>query len=151
MWGFWATTLGRSKTDGNDDELINHRLAREGGALCPPIPRVRDFGQSWHCLRQPEIRGDEVVRMRIDLPKEVDSRDPCHVRYRLERSSAASGDSLFWVFQVPSELIDGHGDIFNGRSSLLIMALIQISGATMSVHRSYDAMFEPEVGSCRLP
>jgi hypothetical protein len=55
LWGFWAATQGRSRTDGNDDELISHKLARIGGSLCPPIAGLRDFGQSWHCLRQPDI------------------------------------------------------------------------------------------------
>jgi hypothetical protein len=137
-------------TDGNDRTLINYQLRNKGGYHCPIIPGVPDSGQSWHCLRRPVISGGQIASLNVDLPQAEQPRVSCHVRFQLERDQRSPGNSSFWIVRVPSELMDGHNDVFNGRARLLMMALIQISGATMSVHRSFDAMFEPEQGSCPL-
>jgi hypothetical protein len=149
-WLFWAAKLGRKVTDGNDDDLINYRLAPAGAYRCPPIPGLRDFKQSWHCLRPPAIRSGRMAEISIDLPQagHERERDECHLRYRMENTAGTGAYAPLWVFQVPGELIEEHGDIFNGRSNLLMMALIQVSGATMSVFNSYPGMFEPDIGVC---
>ncbi len=136
------------KTDGNDVELINYELARTGNFKCEAIKGVPDNDQSWHCLRQPAITNDQVVSINIDLPQAKDPRHECHVRYQFARLAAKSDYVPFWVFQVPGELVEDHGDIFNGRARLLIMALVQLSGATMSVHENYGVMFEPGDVKC---
>jgi hypothetical protein len=51
----------------------------------------------------------------------------------------------FWIFNVPGELIGKHNDIFNARSSLLIMALVQAAGAVMSLAIDWKDVFEPEM------
>jgi hypothetical protein len=45
---------------------------------------------------------------------------------------------------VPSEVIDGHSDIFNDRSGFVAMGLAQLAGATMSIFDSYGKMFEDD-------
>jgi hypothetical protein len=51
---------------------------------------------------------------------------------------------LAWLFEVPPELVAEHNDIFNPRSSLLFMALMQISGAVMSLAGDVVRNFEFE-------
>ena len=134
-----------SKTDGNTKSLFTHRLVQhEEGVVCNPLPGP-SFGQSWHCLRPPQ---DDAGKLRfdIDLPPRKSAstnagltrQGECHVRYRLTQDK----NSPFWIFQVPKDIVDGHNDIFNERSGLLMMALIQVSGALMSLSIDYEQTFD---------
>jgi hypothetical protein len=69
-----------------------------------------------------------------------------HVRYALNPRSESPGfaRSPFWVFLLPYSLSRGHNDIFNYRSSLLVLALMQISGAAVSLAENWSEVFEPE-------
>ena len=67
-----------------------------------------------------------------------------HERYELCPLGEGTSDHLAWVFQVPEEIINDHNDIFNFKSTLLVLALIQISGATMSLAEDWSRNFEPE-------
>jgi hypothetical protein len=132
-------------TDGHDPELRTHDLTALGGeAQCQP-KLGPDFGQDWHCLRFPVPRSQPTPSFAIDLP-EI-SRDapggPVHRRYQLKPRSP-SERRLAWLFEVPPELVEQHNDIFNPRCSLLFMALMQISGAVMSLAEDVGRNFEPE-------
>jgi hypothetical protein len=49
-----------------------------------------------------------------------------------------------WIFQVGRDLIANHNDIFNFRTALLILAMIQISGAAVSLAEDFERNFEEE-------
>jgi hypothetical protein len=51
--------------------------------------------------------------------------------------------NLVWVFQVPPRISKDHSDIFNPRCSLLMLGLMQISGAVMSLAWDWKDNFEP--------
>jgi hypothetical protein len=89
----------------------------------------------------------------VDLPqRELLNQTPSagaqHTRYQLTpilkkgRPAAAGEDHPFWVFQVPPEISADHNDIFNFRASLLILALMQISGAVVSLAQKLDDVFD---------
>ena len=155
----WATKclfrfgkFGR-KTDGNDRALTTHRLKRQPeGALCSPKQShlMVDFNQAWHCLRHPAFENQKLTSIAIDLPQERDPRNSCHVRYVLSPKKAQNREGSFWLFKVPGDIINSHNDVFNARSNLLMMALIQASGALMSLARDLEDTFETEEGSCAL-
>lgn len=134
-----------SKTDGNTKRVFTHRLAKhKEGVVCKRWAGP-SFGQSWHCLRPPQ-NNEGKLSFDIDLPSRKSaltnggSNGPgeCHVRYRLTQDK----NSPFWIFQVPKDIVDGHNDIFNERASLLVMALIQVSGALMSLAIDYNQTFD---------
>jgi hypothetical protein len=81
----------------------------------------------------------------IDLPKSKrkDLADqPEHARNKLAPLAGFDTPHLAWVFQVPLGISKDHNDIFNYRARLLIMALIQISGAVMSLAEDFEQNFE---------
>lgn len=134
------------KTGGHDARLFTHDFAKPtmSGAICERKLGVLDFGQSWSCLRLPTSNG-AAPTFPIDLPNRErsathDGRD--HTRYELTSRDEAVA-KVAWVFQLPPDISAGHNDIFNTRSRLLIQALMQISGATMSLAESWIENFEP--------
>ena len=133
-------------TDGHDPQLRTHDFtALDVRPPCPPNNMGPDFGQDWHCLRFPVPRSRPTPSFVIDLPETLRHAPggPIHRRYRLE-PQFPDDRRLAWVFQVPPELVDSHNDIFNPRSSLFFMALMQISGAVMSLAADIDRTFELE-------
>jgi hypothetical protein len=154
------------KTEGHDSSLFTHEFAKDRQEVkCLPIRGKnldrRSFGQAWHCLRFPEPSGSTISpTFRIDLPKrfpldETNREILQHVRYVLRplaqtcRSSVqeASGKEYvcpFWIFQIPPDISASHSDLFNYRSSLLILALMQICGEVMSLANTWDEVFEKE-------
>ncbi|MCB0713766.1 MAG: hypothetical protein KDD67_15675 [Ignavibacteriae bacterium] len=145
----WRLAQGinfRRRTDGHDDSLFTHSLERTNHPCsCKSIGGV-DFGQDWHCLRPPYPSGMPTPSFAIDLPVRKRERDveDQHERYELCPLGEGTSDHLAWVFQVPEEIINDHNDIFNFKSTLLVLALIQISGATMSLAEDWSRNFEPE-------
>jgi hypothetical protein len=155
-----------SRTDGNYPGLRTHRLKWErDGVSCPAANKdsSRTFGQAWHCLRRPRIdpQTEELSGLDIDLPTGKSPTDPLarqHARYQLSPMQGKEKAGPFWIFNIPDELISSHNDIFdfpaqltgshndifNERSSLLIMALMQASGAAMSLAEDWKDVFEPE-------
>jgi hypothetical protein len=130
-------------TDGHDPALRTHNLTRLGVApQCEPKPGL-DFQQEWHCLRFPVPRSQPTPSFDIDLPEIFRHAPggPIHGRYRLEPQYPTER-RLAWLFEVPPELVVQHNDIFNPRSSLLFMALMQISGAVMSLAQDVGRNFE---------
>ena len=150
---FWFATFG-GRTAANIPEMLTHRLVGgQTGAICTPKPSdhlMVDYGQSWHCLREPDIDVGTLTRATIDLPQAAAPRHPCHVRYNLEPIYAVYRRSPYWIFQVPSSIIKNHNDIFNAQSRLLIMGLMQLSGALMSLASDWPATFEAEEDTCAL-
>ncbi len=144
--------LGKwKKTSANTKRALTHKLQRETeGALCTArklAHQAKDYDQSWHCLRRPKIEGDLLTTMSVDLPQESLPRAPCHVRYTLGRMAGVEY-LPFWVFKVPDGVMSSHGDIFNERSRSFLMALMQMSGATMSLARDYEDTYEDEEQLC---
>jgi hypothetical protein len=132
-------------TDGHDPALRTHDFTPLSVApQCQPKPGP-DYWQDWHCLRLPVPRNQPTPSFAIDLP--AISRHapggPIHRRYQLA-PRFPTDRRLAWLFQVPPELVEGHNDVFNPRSSLLFMALMQISGAVMSLAADVDRNFELE-------
>jgi hypothetical protein len=131
-------------TDGHDPALRTHNFTALGiGPKCEQKPGP-DFGQEWHCLRFPVPRSRPTPSFAIDLPEILRHAPggPIHRRYQLE-PQFPSDRRLAWLFQMPPELVEDH-NIFNPRSSLLFMALMQISGAVMSLAEDVDRNFEGE-------
>jgi hypothetical protein len=133
------------KTDGHDSSLFTHGFATDGAAVtCQPKGQV-DFGQNWHCLRKPEPLAAASPNIVVDLPVR-DRRDvadsPPHARHVLAPRGRQEDAHVLWVFQVPPEVIKDHNDIFNSRASSLILALIQVSGAVMSLAEDWENTFE---------
>jgi len=149
--------LRSERTEGHEDRLITHDLrltwdtAVGDGQQCDPLA-APDRGQSWHCLREPVVDfSGALAQVSIDLPRQVDPRDPCHDRYVLTRRAMhpAQQGEPFWIVRVPGAAIDGHGDIFNERAGLLTMAFVQLSGSIMSLAQDYGDTFEDEQGPCQ--
>ena len=145
------------KTDGHDSSLFTHAFGVEKASVeCVAMGMdwaVRSFGQPWHCLCRPKPMGADWPTFHVDLPQrarlnEDRSAGAQHTRYHLTpivkngRPAAPGGDHPFWVFQVPREISADHNDIFNFRSSLLILALMQMSGAVVSLAKRLDDVFE---------
>ena len=139
--GFWFWVGSYGKTAGNTEHMITYNLKLEGNYQCPPFNTV-SRGQSWHCLRKPDVEGMTVSKIVIDLPQSQDPTNYCHWRYSatLKHSETAA----YWILRVPIDVIDGHSDIFNARSGFMIMGVAQLAGATMSIFDSYEKMFEPD-------
>ena len=105
-----------------------------------------DFGQAWHGLRKPQPPGVPTPTFLVDLPTGERHGPPeslTHDRYKLDplRENTKS-PRLAWIFQLPGELSENHNDIFNFRMRLLVMALVQISGAVMSLAEDVQGNFE---------
>jgi hypothetical protein len=138
--------LGR-KTDGNDSSLFTHALALDAHVVtCNPRGTL-DLGQNWHCLRRPQPPVAATPAIPIDLPvRERNGRDDLavpHTRYTITPKGSIDESHLMWVFQVPTEVIKDHNDIFNSRARSLVLALIQVSGAVASIAESWEKSFEP--------
>jgi hypothetical protein len=146
--GVWFPLARKGhKTEGHESSLITHTLKQDGTAvLCSPKPdtlvRV-NFNQSWHCLRHPDFRNGALVSLAMDLPQVLLPEDRCHLRYRLTPVASARPSS-FWNFQVPRDVMGGHSDVFNARSTLFVMALAQASGGVLSIAREWKDVFEEE-------
>ena len=142
----WSLAKPGRKTVGHDESLFTHTIASgKTTTSCDPRNKAIDRGQNFHCLRFPEPRIGATPTMVIDLP--VRDRKglndwPAHRRYRIEPIGDINDSNLFWNFQVPSELIDGHNDIFNSRSASMILALVQMSGAVASLAEDWNDSFE---------
>jgi hypothetical protein len=132
-------------TDGHDETLFTHRLVLERPQVTCNQRNTVDFGQNWHCLRFPEPANASTPHFPLDLP----TRDrlgkgdvPPFARYRLVPLGDIQEARITWVFQIPPEVVSDHNDIFNSRASSLTLALIQISGAIMSLAQDWRTTFE---------
>jgi len=110
---------------------------------------MANFDQSWHCLRDLVIQNDVLTTVALDLPQIKNAKSPCHVRFRLEQVQQ-NYSRPHWVFQVPESVIKDHNDIFNAQARLLMMGLMQVSGAVMSLAKDWTDSIEMEEGSCVL-
>lgn len=148
---FRAGTLRR--TDGNTRRLHTHTFVHHRSPVtCRPRGNY-SFGQHWHALRIPWLE-DGLLTIDIDLPSDGDpllDRGTNHQRYRLKQrrlrrrgDASQAEESPFWMFRLPRAICDGHNDIFNPRFASLLMALIQLSGATFSLASSPPDAFERE-------
>jgi hypothetical protein len=140
--GPWA---GR-KTDGHDVTLFTHDfLLDQPSVQCSQRGSI-DFGQNWHCLRPPQDLAAPTPAFPIDLPmrerSDVSDLMVPHARYLLTPRKPRE-PHVGWVFQVPAKVIANHNDIFNSRADSLLLALIQISGAVMSLAKDLNDTFEP--------
>jgi hypothetical protein len=133
-------------TDGHDPNIRTHDLLALGPHVCNPIPGVLDFQQDWHCLRRPRPPFETTPTFFFDLPVVLrhEVNGPIHMRYELQ--PLRPSPTLAWIFQVPPEIISDHNDIFNARSTLLMLAMMQVSGAVVSLATDIDSNFEPEPG-----
>jgi hypothetical protein len=113
-------------------------------------------------LRYPVPPKADFPSFSIDLPKTISLQEhekslPQHIRHFLKplvgkkgvmgevRNQAIHNDLLaFWIFRIPPDISSDHNDIFNFRSSLLILALMQISGAVVSLAKRWEEVFEKE-------
>jgi hypothetical protein len=68
---------------------------------------------------------------------------PPHDRYRLAPKGGPGAARPAWVSHVTPEVVADHNDIFNTRAASLLLALIQVSGAVMSLAQDFDDTFEP--------
>jgi hypothetical protein len=137
------------KTDGHDGSLITHDFNQTAGdVICLKQPDVPDFGQNWHCLRRPSPLRGASPALPIDLPVRerngVKDETVPHARYTITPRVDVAEPRLMWVFQVPSEVIKDHNDIFNSKARSLILAFIQISGAVASLAEDWAHSVEPE-------
>jgi hypothetical protein len=140
-----ADTYEGRYTDGHDPALRTHQLRSLAVGWGCQQKSGPDYGQDWHCLRFPVPRSQSTPSFAIDLPEISRNKPegPIHCRYQLE-PRFPNERRLAWLFEVPHELVKEHNDIFNARSSLLFMALIQISGAVVSLAEDIGRNFEPE-------
>jgi len=138
--------IGRT-TDGHDATLFTHRLESDQRQVtCNPRGFV-DFGQNWHCLRAPEPPNVATPRIAVDLPirdRAATDDVPPFARYVLAPLGNMDKAHLTWVFQVPPQIVVDHNDIFNPRASSLMLALIQTSGAIMSLAADWESTFEAD-------
>ena len=147
------------KTEGHNSSLRTHTLVCTGEERrCLPKQDEHlavSFGQAWHCLRWPPVKETDRPSFPIDLPKTMSLREneqqkPQHIRYLLKplgeinRRPQQGDPHPFWLVQLPPEISHDHNDIFNFRSSLLILALMQISGAVVSLAKKWEDAFEEE-------
>jgi len=142
----WRLTRPFGKTTGHDKDLLTHDFVGEMGTVeCKMRDDVPDFGQNFHVLRPPDPPRSETPRMTVDLPvrDRMDMNDrPPHRRYRLDPKRSVDEPRPVWNFQLPPEIVKDHNDIFNSRSSSLILALMQISGTVGSLARDWESSFE---------
>ena len=133
------------KTDGHDASLFTHEFNLDTPNVASQPRGFLDYGQDWHSLRMPVPAQAAMPAFFIDLPKwkRKDLADqPEHERYKLAPLLGFDTPHLAWVFQVPRIISEGHNDIFNFRARLLVMALIQVSGAVMSLAEDFEQNFE---------
>jgi hypothetical protein len=133
------------KTDGHDASLFTHEFKSDTPNVTSQPKGFLDYGQDWHSLRAPVPAQTATPAFFIDLPKwkrQGLADQPEHERYKLAPLADFDTPHLAWVFQVPKEISNGHNDIFNFRARLLVMALIQISGAVMSLAEDFERNFE---------
>jgi hypothetical protein len=131
-------------TDGHDATLFTHEFQRGPVVTCNPRGFV-DFGQSWHCLRAPEPPNVKTPSIAVDLPardRRGTEDHPFFSRYILLPLGDVRNAHTTWVFQLPPEIVPNHNDIFNSRASSLILALIQASGAVLSLAEDLNRTFE---------
>ena len=150
------------KAEGHDPRLRTHDLVWTGVARrCAPKPLdglAKSFGQSWHCLRCPVATASGLQCFPIDLPTRTPLGEDLatalnaqHTRCVLtpvQRAAvgriAGPGGGSLWMVRLPGEVSSGHNDIFNSRASLLILAMMQISGAIVSLAGKLEEVFEAE-------
>jgi hypothetical protein len=154
------------KTEGHDRSLFTHEFANDRQEVKCVAKRGKNlddwsFGQAWHCLRFPEPENSNRPAFRIDLPKgfpldEMNTSKRQHVRYVLRplaqpgRSNVPESSGKdeyvcpFWIFQIPPDISASHSDLFNYRSSLLILALMQICGEVMSLANTWEEVFQED-------
>jgi len=147
VWRLAQGAFVRRRTDGHDRSLFTHAVEQAPGRVTCTPKNFQDLGQEWHCLRPPRPREAAMPEFEIDLPGrkrhgEQDRDGTCHVRYQIRPLDRQGEPRLAWIFQVPRELITEHNDIFNFRSNLMILALMQISGAVVSVAEQWRSSFE---------
>ena len=133
------------KTDGHDASLFTHEFKLDTPNVASQRKGFLDYGQDWHSLRAPVPAQVATPAFFIDLPKWKRNGladEPEHERYKLAPLAGSDSAHLAWVFQVPPTISKDHNDIFNFRARLLIMALIQISGAVMSLAEDFEQNFE---------
>lgn len=145
----WRLANRFQRTEGHDRCLLTHRLEQSPTLFkCSAKMTGYDFGQSWHCLRRPEASGGQLRSVTIDLPQIKKPRDECHKRFTIRPVSAEASGRPMWVFQVPRHVSRSHGDIWNNRASLFALAMMQISGAVVSVALNWGDVFEDDEGPC---
>jgi len=145
-WRFLQGIHWSRRTDGHDRTLLTHSLRRTAASPgCLPHGQL-DHGQNWHCLRPPEPAHSPSPDFGIDLPERerlgVADIDVPHSRYTLACLDHDRGPHLSWIFPVPRTVMHGHNDIFNSRATSLILAIIQISGAVISLAKRWDSYEE---------
>ena len=67
---------------------------------------------------------------------------PDFVRYVLVPRGDMQRARSTWVFQLPPQIVSDHNDIYNPRATSLLIALIQLSGAIMSLAPDWPGTFE---------
>jgi hypothetical protein len=153
-------------TDGHNKSLFTHQLVNNGEeTLCPAAAlneSAKSFGQPWHCLRYPDPLKDDFPSFSIALPKTIrlrenDAEVPQHIHYVLKpivkkkrlfgsgnHHATLKNPHPFWIFRLPPDISGGHNDVFNFRSRLLALAMMQISGAIVSLATKWEGVFESE-------
>ncbi|MEM1080955.1 MAG: hypothetical protein AAGH65_05170 [Pseudomonadota bacterium] len=138
----------KTSTDGHDAQLATHDFVRSNDvADCAPSG-FPDFGQPWHCLHQ-QYRPEWITPLfRIDLPDHDRTSDQplTHTAYEL-KAKQPDRPNPFWLFQVPGDIIEDHGDVFNFKAASFTLALIQISGVLASAAGS---SWTDQVSECNL-
>lgn len=139
---YWRFARPFHKTDGHNPDLFTHTFTELYPTICN-ARGIRDFGQSWHCIRKPNPAVAESPTFTIDLPigKRQIGEDLKHMRYELKSENFSKAE-LAWIFQIPRELSKDHNDIFNTQMGSLVLSLIQISGAVMSLANDWEQTFE---------
>ena len=87
--------------------------------------------QSWTC-RALALARTNVLAFRFCFSALKNTVVP-HVSIRSRHWGPVTDARLMWVFQVGRQVIGKHSNIFNSRATSLMLALIQISGAVMSL------------------
>jgi pimeloyl-ACP methyl ester carboxylesterase len=142
----WRVARAGRRTDGHDPSLFTHTFTSTGERVnCPPRGEI-DFGQNWHGLRLPVPPDVATPEFPIDLPARARTsladRDPGHIRHLLTPIGDRTAEHATWVFQLPGEIVADHNDIFGYRSNTLLLALMQISGAVLSLAADWRNSFE---------
>ena len=140
---FRLGSLG-NRTEGWCDWLLTHTFEQVAKPVsCPKSKAGPDFCQDWHCLRPPERAASVTPIIPIDLPTilRTCTTDPEHARFNLDPLYPEQ-KRLVWIFRVQNALIKDHNAIFEPITALLFMAMMQISGAIMSLAEDIDSNFE---------
>ncbi|MEM9547847.1 MAG: hypothetical protein AAGA77_17825 [Bacteroidota bacterium] len=140
----------KSSTTGFDKAIATHNFKKSKMEAKCEKAEFPDFYQPWHCLHKDNRPGIPTPCFAIDLPDHDRSKnkDLTHTRYLLTPKERDK-PSLFWSFQVPGDIIDGHSDIFNYKAASFTLALIQLSGVLASAPGDgWDANFSEETLDC---